>query len=208
VVDLTPALRDELALWLDCSPFKQPTDLVFGTLKGRSDSRQNVWRRLLMPAIGEANLTLAKAGIEPIGSVGLHGLRRTFASLRVAVGDDPVYVSAQIGHEDPTFTLRVYAQLVKAPRAACAERAAGVRVRVTFGGRRPRRRPGVATVPRLRGQPPRRAPFTASASRRRPRRRPRSARMRRSSPLSSEARNSSSRLDSRSSNTKSVSIFL
>jgi len=56
---------------------------------------------------------LAIDGIEPIGNVGPHGLRRTFASLRVAAGDDPVYVSSQIGHEDPTFTLKVYAQVVK-----------------------------------------------------------------------------------------------
>jgi integrase len=33
-VDLTPAVREELALWLDKSRFKQPTDLVFPTLKG------------------------------------------------------------------------------------------------------------------------------------------------------------------------------
>jgi integrase len=113
VVDLTPALRDELALWLDRSPFKEPTDLVFPTLKGGPDSRQNVRRRLLLRAVEKANEQLAKDGIEPIGSVGPHGLRRTFASLRVAAGDDPVYVSSQIGHEDPTFTLRVYAQVVK-----------------------------------------------------------------------------------------------
>ena len=27
-------------------------------------------------------------------------------------GDDPVYVASQLGHTDPTFTLRVYAQAV------------------------------------------------------------------------------------------------
>ena len=43
----------------------------------------------------------------------LHGLRRTYATLRVLAGDDVVYVSAQIGHENPTFTLAVYAQAVK-----------------------------------------------------------------------------------------------
>ena len=113
VVDLTPALRDELALWLDRSRFKEPTDLVFPTLKGEKDCRQNVRRRLLLRAIEKANERLAEDGIEPIGNVAPHGLRRTFASLRVAAGDDPVYVSSQIGHEDPTFTLRVYAQVVK-----------------------------------------------------------------------------------------------
>ena len=42
-----------------------------------------------------------------------HGLRRTYASLRSAVGDDPAYTAAQLGHEDPAFTLRVYTHAVK-----------------------------------------------------------------------------------------------
>jgi integrase len=66
VVDLTPALREELALWLDRSPFKRPSDLVFPTAKGRRDNRQNVRRRLLLPAVERANVKLASLGIEPI----------------------------------------------------------------------------------------------------------------------------------------------
>ena len=42
-----------------------------------------------------------------------HSLRRTFASLQVAVGEDPRYVMAQLGHTDPAFTLRVYAQAMR-----------------------------------------------------------------------------------------------
>ena len=42
-----------------------------------------------------------------------HGLRRTYASLRTACGDDPVFVSRQIAHEDVRVTLNVYAQSVK-----------------------------------------------------------------------------------------------
>jgi len=42
-----------------------------------------------------------------------HSLRRTFASLRAAAGDDPVYVAEQLGHEDPTSTFRVYQRAVK-----------------------------------------------------------------------------------------------
>jgi integrase len=67
-----------------------------------------------MAAIERANVKLAKLKLEQIpDNVGLHGLRRTYASLRVAGGDDPVYTAAQLGHEDPTFTIRVYAQAVK-----------------------------------------------------------------------------------------------
>jgi integrase len=114
VVDLTPALRDELAVWLDRSPFKKPTDLVFPTLKGQKDNRQNVRRRLLLTAVKRANERLTNLGIEPIGdNIGLHGLRRTYASLRSAVGDDVAYTSEQLGHTDPVFSLRVYTHAVK-----------------------------------------------------------------------------------------------
>jgi hypothetical protein len=33
--------------------------------------------------------------------------------LRAAAGDDPAYTAAQLGHEDPTFTLRTYTHAVK-----------------------------------------------------------------------------------------------
>ena len=42
-----------------------------------------------------------------------HSLRRTYASLRAALRDDPVYIAEQIGHTDPTFTLAVYAKASK-----------------------------------------------------------------------------------------------
>lgn len=42
-----------------------------------------------------------------------HSLRRTYASLRYACGDDPVYVAEQGGWKDPTFPIRVYARAVK-----------------------------------------------------------------------------------------------
>jgi hypothetical protein len=42
-----------------------------------------------------------------------HSLRRTFASLRAASGDDPVYIADQLGHTDPRFTLAVYTKAVK-----------------------------------------------------------------------------------------------
>jgi integrase len=45
--------------------------------------------------------------------LGFHGLRRSYASLRCACGDDPAYTSAQIGHQDPRFTLRCYTQATR-----------------------------------------------------------------------------------------------
>lgn len=40
----------------------------------------------------------------------LHALRRTCASVLVALGKDPRYVMGQLGHTDPTVTLGIYAQ--------------------------------------------------------------------------------------------------
>jgi len=67
---------------------------------GESDgpNRQNVRRRLLLPAIERTNVKLAEDEIETIGEVDVHGLRRTFASHRCAVGDDPAYTRRRIGH--------------------------------------------------------------------------------------------------------------
>lgn len=124
-VDLTPALKDELALHLHDSPFKRPTDLVFPTSSGMKDNRQNIRQRLLHVAIKRANVILVEAGIDPIGNVTPHGLRRTFASLRCAAGDDPAYTASQLGHTDAMFTLRVYTHAVKRrERLSGAERKA------------------------------------------------------------------------------------
>jgi hypothetical protein len=39
-------------------------------------------------------------------------LRRTFASLRCAVGDDVAYTAARLGHEDAVFSLKSYTHAV------------------------------------------------------------------------------------------------
>jgi hypothetical protein len=56
---------------------------------------------------------LAELDLEPIGRVSPHGLRRTYASLRCAVGDDIAYTASQLGHENAVFTMRTYTHAVK-----------------------------------------------------------------------------------------------
>jgi integrase len=41
-----------------------------------------------------------------------HKLRHAFASILVALGEDPISVMRQIGHTDPQFTLRVYTHMM------------------------------------------------------------------------------------------------
>ena len=42
-----------------------------------------------------------------------HSLRRTFASLLVANGEDTAYVMEQLGHTHPAMTLGVYAKVMR-----------------------------------------------------------------------------------------------
>ena len=86
---------------------------ISDALAGEPDCRQNVRQRLLLPAIKRANTKVLELGIEPIENVTLHGLRRTHASLRCAVGDDQAFTATRIGHDDPAFAMRVSTHAVK-----------------------------------------------------------------------------------------------
>jgi len=112
-VEVTPALRDELVNWLARFPSIGPRDLVFATLSGRPDNRNNISKRRLHPAIKRANERLAGLGIDPIGNVTPHGLRRTYATIHFAAGDDVAFTAAQLGHTDATFSMNVYTHAVK-----------------------------------------------------------------------------------------------
>jgi integrase len=112
-VHLSSALREQLALWRADAKYTAADDHVIHTSSGRRHNPSNLRRDVLAPAMEAANVTLAKAGIAPIGHVTFHSLRRTYASLRCACGDDVRYAADQLGHEDPRFTLRVYAQATK-----------------------------------------------------------------------------------------------
>lgn len=61
-----------------------------------------------------ADELLGQRGHPPLpAGVTAHELRRTFASILVALGGDPTYVVDQVGHTDPEFTLRVYAHQMR-----------------------------------------------------------------------------------------------
>jgi integrase len=69
---------------------------------------------VLAGAIKGANEQLAKDGHAPMpDGLTLHALRRTFASVLVALGRDVRYVMDQIGHSNPTVTLGIYAQVMR-----------------------------------------------------------------------------------------------
>ena len=112
-VHLTAALRGELTVWAALTRYAKASDHVVTTSTGQKHNPSNLRRGVLGPAIKAANVKLEEVGIAPIGRVTFHSLRRTYASLRCACGDDLRYTADQLGHEDPRFTLRVYAQATK-----------------------------------------------------------------------------------------------
>jgi integrase len=105
---------DDLAAWKRENPRRgAPVFLSAHAGRIRRQSAANVARRL-KTAIRRANEQLAELGIEPLSErVTPHSLRRTYASLRAASGDDPVFIAEQLGHRDPRFTLTVYTKAVK-----------------------------------------------------------------------------------------------
>ena len=115
-VDLTPALRELLSEYRTRSAFAASDDHVFPTREGRADNASNVRNRLLADAIERANAALADEGVPIAEGVSPHSLRRTYISILLAAGADPRYVMRQVGHRDPSTTLRIYAQVIERER--------------------------------------------------------------------------------------------
>ena len=91
-----------------------PDDLVFPTGTGGTRYKDNLRNRILAAALDRADDLLQRRAQMPLPK-GLtpHTLRHTFASIRVACGEDPASVMAQLGHTDPKFTLRVYTHVMR-----------------------------------------------------------------------------------------------
>ena len=112
-VDLPSGLVTELWTLAATSSRTGADDPVFVGRRRTRQTPDNVGRRL-KSAVKKANAQLDDIGIAPISErVSPHSLRRTYASLRYACGDDPVYVAEQGGWADPSFPIRVYAKAVR-----------------------------------------------------------------------------------------------
>jgi integrase len=114
LVDVLPALRDELTSHRHAAPTARPEDLVFPTSSGSRRDKDNARERVIRPVVAAADALLAGRGHAPLpDGVTAHKLRHTFASILYVRGEDPAYVMAQLGHADPGFTLRVYAHAMR-----------------------------------------------------------------------------------------------
>jgi len=114
LVDILPALRDELLTHRHANASAKPDALVFPTSSGSRRDKDNARERVIRPVVAHAEALLAKRGRDPLpAGVTAHKLRHTFASILFVRGEDPPYVMAQLGHTDPAFTLRVYAHAMR-----------------------------------------------------------------------------------------------
>ena len=99
-IDLTDELVYELKVWkLACPP--NANDLVFPSPEGEISQHDNVMHRYFLPALRKAKLR----------QVSFHSLRHSNASLRIKAGQNPKYLSRQMGHASVAFTLDVYGHL-------------------------------------------------------------------------------------------------
>jgi len=99
-LSLAKALREHR----NRSPYNQPSDWVFASPRTnglRPFTTGSLLRWHLQPAAKRAGIT---------GSIGWHTLRRTFASLLIANGENVKVVQESMGHSSSKMTLDRYAQ--------------------------------------------------------------------------------------------------
>jgi len=113
-VRIRGALRDELLAIKSTLGDSDPDRLVFATSTGKQTSAENVRNRTLARAAKLANDELRQRGLAPLPArLTPHSLRRTFASILYALGEDPGVCMDELGHTDPALALRVYRQSMR-----------------------------------------------------------------------------------------------
>lgn len=113
-VNMTPWLHDELLAYRASRADAELDQPAFPTRTGARRDGRNVNRRVIAPAVRAANALRAKHRQSPLpDSITAHTFRRTFITLMLGAGAPVPYVQAQVGHEDPTTTLAIYAQVLK-----------------------------------------------------------------------------------------------
>jgi integrase len=115
-IDIRPRLLEELTAYNAARGEVNPTAPAFPTRTGQSRDKDNVRERVIRPVVSRANELRAGRGEPPIlAHVTPHTLRRTYISFMLAAGFDLPYVQEQVGHQDPSTTLKIYAQVIRRP---------------------------------------------------------------------------------------------
>ena len=117
-IEIRPILRDVLAAYKAIAYRGDPDALAFPTLTGAKRDPDNLRTRVLAAVFERADELLAQRGLVPLPKgLTTHKLRHAFASVLIALGEDPVSVMRQIGHTDPQFTLHVYTHMMSREKA-------------------------------------------------------------------------------------------
>ena len=112
-IEILPILRDILAVHRAIAYRGDPDALVFPTLTGARRDADSLRTRVLAAVFERADELLEQRGLVPLPKgLTTRKLRHAFASVLIALGEDPISVMRQIGHADPTFTLRVYTHMM------------------------------------------------------------------------------------------------
>jgi len=113
-VNMTPWLHDELLAYRASRAEAALDEPAFPTRSGARRDPRNINRKVITPAVQAANALRAERRQPPLpASITAHTFRRTFITLMLEAGAPVPYVQAQVGHEDPTTTLEIYAQVLK-----------------------------------------------------------------------------------------------
>lgn len=112
-IPLLPILRDVLAAHKAATYRGDPDAHVFLNVKGGAFNKDTLRKGALVKAFERADELLRSRGRNPL-PIGLtaHKLRHTFASMLVAIGEDPATVMKHLGHKDAAFTLEVYTHMM------------------------------------------------------------------------------------------------
>jgi integrase len=87
---------------------------VFATSTGKHQSTDNLRSRVIGASVERTNENLRARELSPLPEgITPHSLRRTFASILYAIGEDPGVVMDEMGHTDPALALRVYRQAMR-----------------------------------------------------------------------------------------------
>lgn len=115
-VDIRPRLLEELKVYRAASDQTDMTAPAFPTRTGGRRDKDNIRERVVYPVVRRANERRTENGQPPIlAHVTPHTLRRTYISFMLAAGFDLPYVQEQVGHQDPSTTLKIYTQVIRRP---------------------------------------------------------------------------------------------
>ncbi len=110
-VRIRSVLGDELRAVRALNPRVSPEALVFPSRGNRPQDAHNFRARVFVPVVARANANRAERGLESLPErITPHSLRRTFAGVLYALGEDLGTVMDELGHTDPGVALDVRKQ--------------------------------------------------------------------------------------------------